>query len=200
MPLGRGMCIVPQSNSHEPKIFIMQTVEDIRFVAIDFETADPKRDSACSVGLVVVDGGEVVDKAYRLIRPPRKRFNPYCQAVHGLTWNDVCDEPVFGDTWPDLCELLDGAAFMCAHNAAFDSSVLRACCEQAGQQAPDLPFLCTVQLARKTWDLPKNKLPNVCEHLGISLDHHNALSDAEACARIAAIGLAENPDFLSKIL
>ncbi|GAB7023763.1 3'-5' exonuclease [Salidesulfovibrio brasiliensis] len=178
----------------------MHTVETLRYVAIDFETADPKRDSACSVGLVVVEGGRIIDKAYRLIRPPRKRFNPYCQAVHGLCWNDVCEEPPFAESWPEMLPLLEGADFMCAHNAAFDSSVLRACCDMAGHPYPSLPFLCTVQLARRTWALPKNKLPIVCEHLGIELDHHNALSDAEACARIAAIGLAENPGFLERIL
>lgn len=48
------------------------TIENTRFVAIDFETADPKRDSACALGIVVVDKGEIVDREYRLIRPPRK--------------------------------------------------------------------------------------------------------------------------------
>jgi DNA polymerase III subunit epsilon len=44
--------------------------------------------------------------------------------------------------------------------------------------------LCTVQLARKTWQLHPTKLPNVCDYLNIPLEHHQALSDAEACARI----------------
>ena len=39
------------------------------FAAIDFETANGKRTSVCSVGVVVVRGGEVVDTFYRLIRP-----------------------------------------------------------------------------------------------------------------------------------
>jgi DNA polymerase-3 subunit epsilon len=60
--------------------------------------------------------------------------------------------------------------------------------------------LCTVQLARKTWELASNKLPSVCAHLGIELNHHNAASDAEACALIAVNGLRLNPDFMSKVL
>ena len=42
-----------------------------------------------------------------------------------------------------------------------------------------------MQIARRTWKLPRNRLPDVCAHLGIALNHHEALSDAEACARIA---------------
>lgn len=39
------------------------------FVAIDFETANGRRSSVCSVGIVVVRGGEIVDKFYSLIQP-----------------------------------------------------------------------------------------------------------------------------------
>ncbi len=176
------------------------TVEKTRFVAIDFETADSKRDSACSVGLVVVDGGLIVEREYRLIRPPRSQFNPYCVRVHGLHWEDVMDEPTFGDIWPDLEPIFSGADFIVAHNASFDKSVLHTCCANSGQPAPPQPFLCTVQLSRRTWSLASNKLPSVCDHLGIALDHHNAASDAEACALIAVNGLRENPDFLKKVL
>ena len=39
------------------------------FVAINFETANGRRSSVCSVGIVVVRGGEIVDKFYSLIQP-----------------------------------------------------------------------------------------------------------------------------------
>lgn len=39
------------------------------FVAIDFETANGRRSSVCSVGIVIVRGGEIVDKFYSLIQP-----------------------------------------------------------------------------------------------------------------------------------
>jgi DNA polymerase-3 subunit epsilon len=176
------------------------TVETTRFVAIDFETADSKRDSACAVGLVVVDRGEIVARDYRLIRPPRPQFNPFCVRVHGIYWEDVADQPTFGALWPELAPLFHGADFIVAHNASFDKSVLHACCRQSHQAAPDQPFLCTVQLSKKTWELPNNKLPSVCSHLGIDLKHHHAASDAEACALIAVSGLRENPAFLGRVL
>lgn len=39
------------------------------FAAIDFETANREPTSVCSVGIVVVRGGIVTEKLYRLIRP-----------------------------------------------------------------------------------------------------------------------------------
>ena len=45
------------------------------FVAIDFETANAQRCSICSVGLVVVKDGEIVDRIYRLIRPEPEEYS-----------------------------------------------------------------------------------------------------------------------------
>lgn len=153
-----------------------------RFVAIDFETADYGADSACAVALVRVDDGRIVDRAYRLIRPPRRQF--VFTYIHNITWGDVATEPAFGEVWPQLTPLLDGADFIVAHNASFDRNVMAACCAASGLPMPRLPFKCTVKWSRRTFDLPRANLPTVCEHLGIPLDHHNAMSDAEACARI----------------
>ena len=47
------------------------------FAAIDFETANGRRTSVCSVGVVVVRGGEVVDTLYSLIRPRPTFLQPF---------------------------------------------------------------------------------------------------------------------------
>ena len=39
------------------------------FAAIDFETANNERSSVCSVGIVIVRNGEIVDSFYSLIQP-----------------------------------------------------------------------------------------------------------------------------------
>jgi DNA polymerase III subunit epsilon len=153
-----------------------------RFIAIDFETADYYPDSACAVAMVSVEGGQILRRDYHLIRPPRR--NMVFTYIHGITWEDVADKPLFAELWPSLQPLLASADFFVAHNAVFDQSVLRACCEAAGFPPPGLPFKCTVKIARKRWNIRPTKLPDVCRYLDIELDHHNALSDAEACARI----------------
>jgi DNA polymerase-3 subunit epsilon len=161
------------------------------FVAIDFETADYYRDSACAVGLVRVERGRIVERSHYLIRPPRRRF--VFTYLHGITWEMVADQPTFGELWPDLTAGLEKAAFLSAHNAAFDRSVLLACCAAYGLKPPSLPFLCTVDLARQTWDLFPTKLPDVCSHLNIPLEHHNPASDAEACALIVLAARQTSP-------
>lgn len=162
------------------------------FAAIDFETADHGRDSACAVGVIVVEGRRIIERYYQLIRPPRREFMFTC--IHGLTWDTVRDSPTFGEMWPDVDALIEPAEFLVAHNAPFDRSVLHSCCSAAGFRPPEHEFVCTVKLARATWRLPSARLPVVCQHLGIPLNHHDALSDAEACALIAirALGRAAN--------
>jgi DNA polymerase III subunit epsilon len=154
----------------------------MNFVAIDFETANYQANSACSVGLVKVIDNVIVDKAVYLIRPPTREFA--FTYIHGLTWSHVAKQDHFGSLWPKIESLLTGADFLAAHNASFDKRVLAACCATYGLQIPPLPFQCTVQVARRTWGIYPTKLSNVCEVLKIELNHHEALSDANACAQI----------------
>ena len=44
------------------------------FAAIDFETANQQRTSICSVGIVIVRDGEIVDSYYSLIKPEPEYF------------------------------------------------------------------------------------------------------------------------------
>jgi DNA polymerase-3 subunit epsilon len=152
------------------------------FVAIDFETANPRRNSACAVGLVKVASGRIVDSVVYLIRPPTRDFR--FTFIHGLGWADVAEAEHFGELWPKIASFVDGATFLAAHNAPFDRSVLNACCATYGVRLPTLMFQCTVRLARQTWAIYPTKLFDVCRELGIALNHHEALSDARACAEI----------------
>lgn len=163
-------------------ILTPETPDGDCFIAIDFETADQYPDSACAVALIKVKGLQVVDRISFLIRPPRPQVR--FTEIHGITWRHVADKPDFAGHWPTIATFVPDARFFVAHNAPFDRRVWQACCERAGVRPPDLPFFCTVQLSRRTWTLPSNSLPNVCRHLGISLNHHNAESDALACASI----------------
>lgn len=155
------------------------------FVAIDFETADQFRDSACAVGLVRVEDGKIAYRESALIRPPRS-MSSVNQAVHGLTWADVRDQPPFAHVWPKLAPILNGATALVAHNAPFDKSVLSACCLAANLPVPKQDWVCTLAIAKQKWPKPaKNSLPDVCQRLGIAFtNHHEAGADAEAAARV----------------
>jgi DNA polymerase III subunit epsilon len=164
-----------------------------RFAALDFETADYGRDSACALSIVIVENGQVVQTRTELIRPPRQEF--YFTYLHGISWSHVKNKPPFGELWPDLQKLLDQVDFVAAHNATFDRSVLRACCETAQHEHVRLPFLCTVKLAREVWNLFPTTLAHVAHHLHIPLKHHDAASDALACAQIVIKALEKGHSY-----
>ena len=159
------------------------------FTAIDFETATYGGESACAIGLVRVAGTEIVRSGYFKIRPPSREFR--FTHIHGLAWDDVKDEPDFGALWPRMADFFDGVDFLAAHNSRFDANVLAACCALHGLSVPDTPFLCTVELARRMWQVRPTKLPDVCRYLSIPLRHHAADSDSEACARIVIAALED---------
>lgn len=162
------------------------------FLAIDFETANPYRDSACAIGLVRVEQRKIVHREVHLIQPPYRQFT--FTSIHGITWRDVESAPTFKQLWKKIAPLFDGVEFLAAHNASFDASVLRACCASSDIAVPALPFTCTVKLARSHWSLYPTKLPDVTRHLGIDLNHHEALSDAVACAKIVIAAQTENAE------
>ena len=118
------------------------------FAAIDFETADYGRDSACAVAVIRVEGLAIVERAYYYIRPPRRQF--VFSYLHGISWNDVVDAPTFRQLWPSLQKKLAGVEFLAAHNASFDRSVLHTCCERARLSAPSHSFQCTVRLSQRS--------------------------------------------------
>jgi DNA polymerase-3 subunit epsilon len=159
------------------------------FVALDFETANNRQDSACAIGIARVSNGKIVAEAHHLIRPPTPDF--WYTHIHGITWNDVAGAPDFKEVWQDVKHLFSGIDFISAHNAGFDRGVLYACCETYGLSKPATPFLCTVTLARQMWQLRPTKLPDVCRYLAIPLNHHRADSDSRACAEIVLAALAD---------
>lgn len=163
------------------------------FVAIDFETATYAPDSACAVGAVRADAVRIRERFHALLRPPELRF--HFTHVHGISAATVVRSPTWVEVWPELEAFLRGAAFVAAHNAAFDRRVLTACCRAAGLRVPRLHWVCTVEVAREMWGIYPTTLTDVCRVLGIPLGrHHDALDDATACAHIVRAALREGWD------
>lgn len=155
------------------------------FAAIDFETATAQRSSACALGIAVVDDGHIVDEQSWLIRPPHNEYDDFNTWLHGISAADTKDAPAFDEVWSQATALT-GDRVLVAHNAAFDMSVVRHSAIFCDYTPPEASFLCTYRLARSCWpDLGSWRLPDVCEALGIGdLNHHDALSDARAAARV----------------
>ena len=164
------------------------------FVAIDFETANQHLSSVCSVGVVLVRDGEVVDSYYSLIHPEPEYYSFWNRRIHGLSSHDTCNSPVFPTVWAEV-ERLIAATYehpesvpLVAHNARFDEGCLRSVFRVYQMDYPDYIFLDTLAAARRHFrrTLPNCKLHTVAAACGFDLrNHHHALADAEACAAIA---------------
>ena len=156
----------------------------MRFVAIDFETANNRADSACQLAAVVVRDGQVTAEHSWLIRPPRMYFSPRNIAIHGIRPADVESSATMEGVWNELQPLLDGEVIV-AHNARFDLGVLVSSLAAFDVACPDLEFTCTRSLARGAWPGRSGYgLKPLGNWLGISFKHHDALEDARCCAAI----------------
>lgn len=152
--------------------------------ALDVETGDARPDSVCALALVRIDGDTLGPTWSTLVRPPRPVAAQNTK-VHGLTDRHLADAPTLAAVWLEVVQILDGAAGLVAHHADFDRTAIEASCRAAGLVPPALPWTCTVELARQAWPtLPNHKLPTVAGHLRLELQHHDALSDAKACAGV----------------
>lgn len=157
------------------------------FTAIDFETANPNRASACAVGLVRVRDGQIVHAAGTLIQPPAKfsEFSVFNSKVHGITAAMVATAP----PWRRVADWIRGYAgddLLVAHNASFDMSVLRQACAAEQLPVPGNDYVCTLALARQASQLSAYRLPDVAAEFGVTLTaHHDASADARCAAEVA---------------
>ena len=156
------------------------------FTAIDFETANSSAASACSVGLVKVRDGRVVDRVSWFIRPPfgHDLFSEWNTRIHGIVESDVAGAASWVEQLADLVVFAEGDVLV-AHNAGFDMGVIRTACTVTGVDVPAHDYLCSLQLARKTYVLDSYRLPVAAMAAGFEdFHHHDALADSEACAAI----------------
>ena len=157
------------------------------FAAIDFETANQCRSSICSIGMVIVRDGKIVEKIYHLIRPEPEDYDPHHTEIHGLTSEDTQDAEIFPHVWAKIEPKIKGLPLV-AHNSPFDESCLREVFNAYQMNYPNYEFHCTCRASRKKFGplLPNHQLKTVAQHCEFDLEnHHHALADAEACAAIA---------------
>jgi DNA polymerase-3 subunit epsilon len=154
------------------------------FVAIDFETATGYH--PCSVGIVSVENGVIVDEYVTLIQPPNNVYSPFTIQVHGIHPKDTLYSKSFAELYPEIKKRLQNKIVV-AHNESFDRNVLAKSMALYGLEYSDLNIAsrweCTVKIY-KAKGLKPTKLSDCCRAMNIALNHHEALSDARACAKL----------------
>ena len=157
------------------------------FAAIDFETAT--KHHICSVGIVTFENGKITDEYHTLIQPPNNEYNWHNIQVHGITQNDTLHIPNFYHIYPEIKKRIYGKTLV-AHNESFDRNVLSKTMRDYNIEYSDLNIAnkweCTLKIYRAKGYSPAN-LNACCKIHGIELQHHQALSDARACAQLFLI-------------
>jgi DNA polymerase-3 subunit epsilon len=163
----------------------------LNFTAIDFETANSYRGSPCSVGMVKVRDGEIVDESSALIHPPAgvDHFDGFNTWLHDINAEMVAGAPSWQESLEWIVRYIGPDPLVC-HNAGFDMGVVRHACIADDIPWPSLDFLCTMVLARRAYRLPSYRLPFVAAECNVDLGHHHqAVSDAR-CAALIAVAMA----------
>lgn len=161
-------------------------LDKMNFTAIDFETATGYRNSACAVGIITVEEGQIVDEFYTLIQPPNNSYWYQNIQVHGITPDQTIDSPLFEEVFHEISKRLMHQTIV-AHNEGFDRGVLAKTMELYGLSDNRISLSekweCTMKIFRQK-GLKKYNLKACCDAFNIELNHHNALSDALGCAKL----------------
>lgn len=153
--------------------------------ALDFETANYSRNSACSIGMAKLDGDGSIQTFSSLIRPPSMFFHRTNIRIHGITPQMVMTAPTFNQIYPQMLSFI-GNALLVAHNASFDMGVLRASADFYCLSIPYISVGCTLRMSRACFPtLENHRLDTVAHYLGVTFQHHDATQDAEVALKIA---------------
>ena len=119
-----------------------------RYIVFDVETPNSHNDRMSSLGVVVVEGQNVIQEYYTLINP-ETHFDPFNISLTGISPADVRDKPTFAEAWAELAPIFSSGVLI-AHNAPFDMSVLAKCLNAYHiDWQPYAYYACTCQMGRK---------------------------------------------------
>ena len=152
----------------------------MNFIAIDFETAKGNRNSACSVGIITVENGEITEEYNILIQPPDNDYFWKNIEIHGISPKDTANMLNFKELYPEIKKRLQGKTLV-AHNESFDRSVLQKTMAYYGLNYSELNIADSWEC---TYRIYGEALNVCCDKHDIELNHHEALSDARACAEL----------------
>jgi DNA polymerase III subunit epsilon len=148
----------------------------VNFTAIDFETATSSTTSICQVGLVRVEDFKIVAEVNLLVQPPNNYYDYYNTKIHGINAQKTAESPVFKDIWHLIEPFISGQCLV-AHDKKFEDKCIKDSLALAKLVVPKFDMMCTLKIYNKG-------LNKLCEEFGIELNHHDALSDAKACAEL----------------
>lgn len=153
------------------------------FAALALETANEDRASICRLAVVIVRGGQIVQREERFIRPPGNEYDEEFTGWHGISAADTADAPSFAEVWAELAPLMNSLSLIM--HTGFHASCLEAAHTRADLNWDENAIYHTIDLAHQLLPgLPSYSLPPLAEHMGIPRPQ-STLAKAEATAEIA---------------
>ena len=159
----------------------------MKLTGLDFETANYRQGSICSVGCAVLEDGVVTEKSEWLVRPHKSMDHVIsaCYRVHGISYYDLREAPEFPEIWQGVSTMLKKSDAVVMHNAPFDLGHLRAALELYHLPAIRFKYVCSLAVSREKFPEARSHsldaMASIFEH---KFRHHDALEDAEVCAAI----------------
>jgi DNA polymerase-3 subunit epsilon len=155
------------------------------FTAIDFETANGKRNSICQIGLTVYQNGVIVKEVNQLIQPPGNFYWEKFTDIHGINSCTTANIPTLDKVWSLIEPYITNQNIVAHNGLRFDFPVLKTTLEYYNIEEPQYSPICTYQIYKKG-------LAKLCLEHNITLNHHDALSDAKACGELYLKYLDDN--------
>lgn len=169
------------------------------YIAIDFETANNNRISACALGLAFVRDNTFVHKGKHYILPPKgEKFLTSHSQLHGIYEEDLEFALNFEELWNAELNKYFNNNLIIFHNASMDLSILQNLFNHYKITSFNIDYIDTMKLAQITGN-PK-KLTELAELFDIDFaNDHNPEADAKVCADIFSELIEQYPDYKSLI-
>jgi DNA polymerase-3 subunit epsilon len=110
-----------------------------------------------------------------LVKPRRRRMNPYAQRVHGISFAMLEDAPEWPQVLPDLKRLVDRSTVL-AWNAPFDARMLEQTSSTWQLDHPRILFVCAMRLYAGLQPRSRRALHKAVAYQGLShlLERHRS--------------------------
>ena len=164
-----------------------------KLIVLDTETTGLEVEQGhrvIEIGAVLLDGRKRTDQHFHTFLNPQRAIDEEAQKVHGISNEQLLNEPEFSEIAEQFLEFIDGGILI-IHNAAFDLGFLNAELKRASSQYPELEEICEVEdtllLARSKFPGQRNSLDALSSRFEISgydRSFHGALLDANILADV----------------
>jgi DNA polymerase III subunit epsilon len=166
---------------------------DMRFAALDVETANRRQGSICQIAVVVFDGDQEVAGDVVLV-DPEEDFDAINTGIHGIDTSSVQGAMTFPAVHARLSKILAGQHVLSHHS--FDRIAISQASLRYGFETFQCRWVDSCLVSRKVWPHLRDEggfgLKNLATRFDFALRHHDALEDARVAGRIMLRAMQES--------